>query len=300
MGKIEIRNLCFRYGKQMVLNNLNLDIPENALYGYLGNNGSGKTTTIQVLLGLARPVKGEVLYDGQPFRDQREKHLRKIGLCPGEPFYYDNLTGYEHLAYLDHIYHCGRTAINKVLAITGIENARNKKLRHYSTGMIHRLGMAMALLHDPDILFLDEPLNGLDPEGIHSIRELLLQLHQEGKTVFLSSHLLDEVEKTCTHVGILQHGCLLYQGDLSELLNSIEKRIHIRLDKVDLLHSVCKEVQIDSRIKSESILEVILSNDTTYDRLIELLGQGDYHISAIQPLENTLESVYLKLTSQTK
>ncbi|MFK2278150.1 ABC transporter ATP-binding protein [Bacteroides fragilis] len=207
----------------MVLNNLNLDIPENALYGYLGNNGSGKTTTIQVLLGLARPVKGEVLYDGQPFRDQREKQLRKIGLCPGEPFYYDNLTGYEHLAYLDHIYHCGRTAINKVLAITGIENARNKKLRHYSTGMIHRLGMAMALLHDPDILFLDEPLNGLDPEGIHSIRELLLQLHQEGKTVFLSSHLLDEVEKTCTHVGILQHGCLLYQGDLSELLNSIEK-----------------------------------------------------------------------------
>ena len=163
MGKIEIRNLCFRYGKQMVLNNLNLDIPENALYGYLGNNGSGKTTTIQVLLGLARPVKGEVLYDGQPFRDQREKQLRKIGLCPGEPFYYDNLTGYEHLAYLDHIYHCGRTAINKVLAITGIENARNKKLRHYSTGMIHRLGMAMALLHDPDILFLDEPLNGLDP-----------------------------------------------------------------------------------------------------------------------------------------
>ena len=85
MGKIEIRNLCFRYGKQMVLNNLNLDIPENALYGYLGNNGSGKTTTIQVLLGLARPVKGEVLYDGQPFRDQREKQLRKIGLCPGEP-----------------------------------------------------------------------------------------------------------------------------------------------------------------------------------------------------------------------
>lgn len=272
MGKIEIRNLCFRYGKQMVLNNLNLDIPENALYGYLGNNGSGKTTTIQVLLGLARPVKGEVLYDGQPFRDQREKQLRKIGLCPGEPFYYDNLTGYEHLAYLDRIYHYGRTAINKVLAITGIENARNKKLRHYSTGMIHRLGMAMALLHDPDILFLDEPLNGLDPEGIHSIRELLLQLHQEGKTVFLSSHLLDEVEKTCTHVGILQHGCLLYQGDLSELLNSIEKRIHIRLDKVDLLHSVCKEVQIDSRIKSESILEVILSDDTTYDRLIELLG----------------------------
>ena len=166
----------------------------------------------------------------------------------------------------------------------------------YDTSM----GMAMALLHDPDILFLDEPLNGLDPEGIHSIRELLLQLHQEGKTVFLSSHLLDEVEKTCTHVGILQHGCLLYQGDLSELLNNIEKRIHIRLDKVDLLHSVCKEVQIDSRIKSESILEVILSNDTTYDRLIELLGQGGYHISAIQPLENTLESVYLKLTSQTK
>ena len=231
MGKIEIRNLCFRYGKQMVLNNLNLDIPENALYGYLGNNGSGKTTTIQVLLGLARPVKGEVLYDGQPFRDQREKQLRKIGLCPGEPFYYDNLTGYEHLAYLDHIYHCGRTAINKVLAITGIENARNKKLRHYSTGMIHRLGMAMALLHDPDILFLDEPLNGLDPEGIHSIRELLLQLHQEGKTVFLSSHLLDEVEKTCTHVGILQHGCLLYQGDLSELLNNIEKRIHIKIGR---------------------------------------------------------------------
>ena len=103
-----------------------------------------------------------------------------------------------------------------------------------------------------------------------------------------------------SHVGILQHGCLLYQGDLSELLNSIEKRIHIRLDKVDLLHSVCKEVQIDSRIKSESILEVILSNDTTYDRLIELLGQGGYRISAIQPLENTLESVYLKLTSQTK
>ena len=223
-----------------------------------------------------------------------------MGCLVDGPALYADLTAWQNLKV-----QCLQRGLNEAdiaptLQLVGLKDTGSKPAGKFSLGMRQRLGLAVALLGKPEFLVLDEPLNGLDPEGIHSIRELLLQLHQEGKTVFLSSHLLDEVEKTCTHVGILQHGCLLYQGDLSELLNSIEKRIHIRLDKVDLLHSVCKEVQIDSRIKSESILEVILSNDTTYDRLIELLGQGGYHISAIQPLENTLESVYLKLTSQTK
>jgi ABC-2 type transport system ATP-binding protein len=217
MNILETKQLCFRYKHQPILNGIDLQIPEGSIYGYLGKNGSGKTTTIKVLLGLQKMPPDTVYYWGKEFNSNRNEILFKIGKLIESPNYYAGLTGYENLKCYDFIFHLGEKRIREVLELVGLGSSGNKKVKYYSTGMKQRLGIAKAIFHEPDFLILDEPFNGLDPEGIYQMRELIKHLKEAGKTIFFSSHILSDVEKICTHLGILDNGKLLFQGETQEL-----------------------------------------------------------------------------------
>lgn len=220
MNIIETRNLYFRYHKTVILNNINLEIPQGSIYGYLGRNGAGKSTTLKILLGLLPIPDHTVLYwKNKDINSNSSEILKSVGSLIEAPAYYPHLTAYEHLKYLDLIYRCGEKRIAQTLKIVGL-NAEKKIVKHFSTGMKQRLGIGMAIFHNPEILILDEPMNGLDPQGIHEIRELLLKLKEEGKTILLSSHVLGEIERVCSHIGILEKGELLYQGSLKTLMDN--------------------------------------------------------------------------------
>jgi len=172
--------------------------------------------------GVIKNVKrGKIYYDGRNFAKNSIDVLRKIGNTIESPSYYSHLTAYENLKYLDILYNCGEDRINEVLSIVNLDNVGNKKAREFSSGMKQRLSIALALFNDPDILILDEPLNGLDPEGVYDMRQLIIRLQNEGKTIFLSSHILSEIEKVCTHIGILNHGKLIYQGSIQSLMTEV-------------------------------------------------------------------------------
>lgn len=219
MNLLETNNLSFNYKKQQVLSNICLKIPQGSIYGYLGKNGAGKSTTIKLLLGLEKSEKDTIYFDNKEFCLNREEALSNIGCLIETPSYYGNLSAYENLRYLDILYKCGENKIQYILEIVRLTKDQNKKAKQFSTGMRQRLGIAMAMLHNPKLLILDEPLNGLDPEGVYEMRELLVKLRNEGKTIFFSSHILSEIEKICTHIGILNEGKLLFQGEINSLLS---------------------------------------------------------------------------------
>lgn len=295
MNILETKQLTFKYKKELILNHLELSIPQGSIYGYLGKNGSGKTTTIKLLLGLLKAPDDSVYYGGREFRHNRESILNGIGSLIEYPCFYGDLTGSENLKYLDYIYHCGQKRIDTVLELAGLTKARNKKVKKYSTGMKQRLGIAMAILHNPDFLILDEPLNGLDPQGIYDTRDLILRLRGEGKTILLSSHVLNEIEKICTHVGILDNGSLLYQGCIQELLSGIEREILIKLNNPPEAEKLCSANSITSEAISGNLLLVRVENERKYAALIQLLISNNIDIYSIEPKENSLESIFLKL-----
>lgn len=217
MNAIETKQLDFSYGRNELIRNLNIAVPQGSVYGYIGKNGAGKTTTIKLFLGLLPSRRGSIFYNGKEFHDHRTELLSRIGNLVENPSLYDHLTCAEQLQYLDYIYKKGGRRIDETLEMVGLLKDKNKKIKHLSTGMKQRLGIGMAIFHDPEIIILDEPINGLDPYGVHDVRELILKLHREGKTIFLSSHILSEMEKICTHIGIIDRGRLLFQGEMSEL-----------------------------------------------------------------------------------
>ena len=222
MNIIETRQLYFKYGKSLILQDINLEIEQGSIYGYLGKNGAGKTTTLKILVGLLANYKGHILFYGKDFYSNRIDNLHKIGNMIERPSLYDHFTVYQQLKYLDIFFKKGDKRIDEVLGLTGLKNEGNKKIKYLSTGMKQRLGIGMSLFHDPDLLILDEPINGLDPEGVYDVRQLLLRMQESGKTIILSSHILSEIEKICTHVGILDKGRLVYQGRMKELLLSTQ------------------------------------------------------------------------------
>ena len=213
---IQTHQLSYRRGQQLIVDKLNLQVPVGSIFGFLGPNGSGKTTTIRLLLGLIRPTKPDIFLFGQAIQENRLSILSKIGALIEAPVLYPQLSGYENMEIGRLARQVGRNQIESVLDLVGLTQAATKLVECYSLGMRQRLGIALALLGNPELLILDEPTNGLDPAGIREIRRLLVDLSQvHGKTVFISSHLLSEMEKLVTHVGILHHGQLLFQGPLT-------------------------------------------------------------------------------------
>jgi ABC-2 type transport system ATP-binding protein len=219
---IRTRGLAKRFGKVTAVDGIDLDVRPGDVYGFLGPNGSGKTTTVRMLLGLVLPTAGDIELLGQPVPRRAGRVLHRVGAIIETPAAYAHLAGRTNLALFDAAGPGGsrrtrRRRVDEALDRVGLGGIDRRPVRAYSTGMRQRLGLAAALLRRPELLVLDEPTNGLDPQGIHEIRQLLLGLNAEGTTIFLSSHLLAEVEQMCGRVGVLDRGRLVLQDDLAKL-----------------------------------------------------------------------------------
>lgn len=215
---IRTENLTKRYGERNVVDSLNLSVPQGVVYGFMGLNGAGKSTTMKMLLGLTTPTEGHIEVFGQPLDKNLPSILGRTGSLIEGPSYYPNLTGAENLSILQRLLNLPAQRIDETLEVVGLSGARDKLAKSYSLGMKQRLGIAMALLANPQLLILDEPTNGLDPAGIHEIRELLVALaHHDGVTVLVSTHLLAEIDLMADQVGIIHEGLLRYQGPLTGL-----------------------------------------------------------------------------------
>src|SRR5690349_13426084 len=220
---IEVKGLTKRYGPNTVVNNLNLAIPQGSIFGFLGQNGAGKTTTIRMLLGLINANSGRASILGHDTVTQRSHILPKVGAIVETPTFYPYLSGRDNLKQLALIAGVPFSRIDEVLEQVELSNRDNDKVKTYSLGMKQRLGIAAALLNNPQVIFLDEPTNGLDPQGTVDMRNLILRLAQSGRTISLSSHQLHEIEQICSHVAIISQGKLVVQGSIKELLEGTSK-----------------------------------------------------------------------------
>ncbi|EGO2802150.1 lantibiotic protection ABC transporter ATP-binding protein [Enterococcus faecalis] len=206
---LETKNLSKKFGKQSAVNKVSLQIKRNSVYGLLGPNGAGKTTSLKMIIGLLRPTSGEIIFDGEPWtRD----HLLKIGSLIESPALYGNLTAVENLMVHTKLMGIPKEKIYEVLEIVDLVGTGKKRASQFSMGMKQRLGIAIALLGDPELLILDEPTNGLDPAGVQKLRDLIASFPKRGMTVILSSHILSEVSQVVDDVGIISDGKLLFQG----------------------------------------------------------------------------------------
>jgi ABC-type multidrug transport system ATPase subunit len=225
---IQTNLLSFAFGKRTVVNNLSLNVPEGSIYGFLGPNGAGKSTTIRLLTGMLLSDKDNIFLQGRSLRQHLPGIFRGIGTLIESPSLYGHLTARENLRVIATLRGLPAARIDAVLDIVRLKTVQNRKVAHFSLGMKQRLGIALALLPNPGLLILDEPANGLDPSGIIEIRDLIKHLHrEEGKTIFVSSHLLAEVEKTCTHIGIIHKGTLRYENSLAGLRHDAQEQGHV-------------------------------------------------------------------------
>ncbi|MBW4443188.1 MAG: ABC transporter ATP-binding protein [Plectolyngbya sp. WJT66-NPBG17] len=223
------------------LNTVSLTVYEGETFGLLGQNGAGKTTLLKTLLGIVRPTSGRATLLGKPLGDRTVK--QRIGYLPENPYFYDYLTGWEILNFTGDLFGIGRSQqrkrIPELLDLVGLAQsaAKKKQLRQYSKGMLQRIGMAQALMNDPDLVFLDEPMSGLDPLGRYQMREIILSLKSQGKTIFFNSHVLSDVEKICDRVALLARGEMIAIGSMQELLGTAENyRVSVKGGKPETLH----------------------------------------------------------------
>ncbi|OYZ27935.1 MAG: ABC transporter ATP-binding protein [Sphingobacteriales bacterium 17-39-43] len=293
---IETRNLSYQFGNQLVLDRVSLNVREGSIYGFLGPNGAGKTTTIKVLLNLLQAEKGKVFLFGKDLNKNRIEILSGIGSLIEQPAIYSHLSGRENLLNRALLLQVHSVKVHEMLDLVNLTEHADKKAGQYSLGMKQRLGIALALLHDPKLLILDEPTNGLDPNGIIEIRQLIRKLVQErAKTVFISSHLLTEVEKMVTHIGIINRGKLLFQGTIEELHNVSKKNLEIQTN--DLVRSrelLCKN-GYQAEILSDLILIPYLSENQSAE-INSLLVKHDHRVYSLTISKQNLENLFLSIT----
>jgi ABC-2 type transport system ATP-binding protein len=292
---IAVKNLSFSFGNQKVLDNISLSVPKGSIYGFLGPNGSGKTTTIKLLLSLLKNNEDNISLFGESLKGNREDILKRIGSLIEAPALYHHLTGFANLKARAIIFDVTEERIREILAIVGLTDAASKKASKYSLGMKQRLGIGLALLSDPELLILDEPTNGLDPNGIIEIRKLIQKLATEfGKTIFISSHLLAEIERIATHVGILYHGKLSFEGKIGDLQGIKTADILIETDRND----VAKELLAADYtvIQQGNVLKVAYQSQEQIASIVSALVHHKINVYSIYKEKKDLESLFLDIT----
>ena len=296
---IQTKNLSFSYDKKEVLNNLNLKVPESCIYGFLGPNGSGKTTTIKLLLGLLETPESQIHLFGKSLKGNRIETLQKIGSLVETPSIYGHLTATENLKAANVFYGKSKNRIAEVLDIMGLSSVANKKAKTFSLGMLQRLGIALALLPDPKLLILDEPTNGLDPNGIIDIRNLLTNLYKNyGKTIFISSHMLSEIEKITSHVGIIDQGKLLFQGSMDELNQINKKGVTIKTSDAEMAVLHLKNLQLPVEKIDSKHINLFINEEEPIANAIKILVNHSVEIYSIIPIRKSLEDLFLDITSR--
>jgi ABC-type multidrug transport system ATPase subunit len=296
---INTSNLTFDFGKQTVVKSLSLQVPEGSIYGFLGPNGAGKTTTIKLLLNLLQIQEGSIHIFGQELQSNRLSILAQIGSLIEQPAIYLHLTGKENLLNRALLLQVSAKRVDDMLDLVHLTQAANKKTGQYSLGMKQRLGIALALLGDPKLLILDEPTNGLDPNGIIEVRELLIDLvAKHDKTVFISSHLLAEIERMATHVGIINHGELLFQGDIKDLEAMSKPIVQIETDNTaDAANLLLKNNIPVTEVNEHHIFSPYISKQQTAE-INALLNKAGYNIYSIHKQQKDLEKLFLDITQK--
>ena len=293
---LKCENLYKTFGRKEILKNVSLEVKEGDILGFIGPNGAGKTTTIKLILGLQNITKGRVLINGYDVEKEFTKAIEKVGAIVENPDMYMYLTGYENLKLVSNLYkNISKERIDKIVRLVKLENRINDKVSKYSLGMRQRLGIAQAILHNPNLLILDEPTNGLDPEGIKEMRELLVSLAEKEKmAILISSHNLAELDNFCNKVCIIKNGEVIETSDIE----------NIKKDKIT--HFQIFEVNDTSNIKD--ILtenEIIILNKTTFkiniekekvDTIVEKLVKSKVRIYSIKEEEKTLEEAFFERT----
>lgn len=291
---LKIENLTKQYGRITAVKNLSLEVQRGNVFGILGPNGSGKTTTLGILLDVIKKTSGSFSWFGQP----PTKEMRKrIGAILETPIFYPYLSAVKNLEIVAEIKGAPVDRIDPVLRKVELYERRHDKFRTYSLGMKQRLSIASALLCDPEVMILDEPTNGLDPQGIAEIRELIKQIAREGKTIILASHLLDEVQKVCTHFCVLKRGSLLYSGSVEEVNKGVES-VEVIADANDMamvLEGYSKATKV---VQEEGKFVVTLENGVRAADLNAYLFSKDVTVSHLVTQRKSLEKQFLELLAE--
>jgi ABC-type multidrug transport system ATPase subunit len=300
---VETHGLTKRFGENVAVDRVELLVPRGCAFGYLGPNGAGKTTLIRVLLGLTHADAGTMSLLGYPVPKARDKALARVGAIVDEPRFHGHLTGRENLQMLaSSREHAAAQRIGPSLERVGLRQRADDRVTKYSMGMRQRLGVAACLLGDPELLILDEPMNGLDPAGMHDMREMIRALVAEGRTVVLSSHLLDEVQRTCDAVAIVDRGNVIRQGPITQLLAGTAVIVEVECSDPERARSLVEQTDVGAHVKVEaSGLEITLPTGTGRAVIAEInrvLVEGGIALYRLQPMQATLESWFLQVTSR--
>ena len=300
---VETHGLTKHFGPNIAVNDVELRVPRGCAFGCLGPNGAGKTTLIRVLLGLTHADAGTMSLLGYPVPKHRDKALARIGAIVDEPRFHGHLTGRQNLQILAAAREpAARDRIDASLERVGMLHRAGDKVSKYSMGMRQRLGVAACLLGDPQLLILDEPMNGLDPAGILEMREMIQSLAAEGRTVFLSSHLLDEVERTCDAVAIVDKGKVIRQGSIDELLAGASVEIEIDCSSPDrarsLLASTPFGAHVEARVEGLDIALPARTDRAATAEINRLLVEGGISVYRLQEVHASLEAWFLEVTNR--
>jgi ABC-type multidrug transport system ATPase subunit len=292
---VETVNLTHKFSEaETALDLVNLQVVEGGIYGFLGPNGAGKTTTLKLILGLLKRQHGEICVFGKPLKENRVETLRRVGSMIESPSLYGHLTAAENLQILQRVYSCPKGRIQEVLDLVGLARTGRKKAGQFSLGMKQRLGIALALLHSPSLLILDEPTNGLDPNGILEMRGLLQSLNQQrGVTILLSSHLLPEVEKLVTHVGIINRGRILFQGTFAELMNRRREKSFVVFETNDdaKAERVIRGMGVSARLEAGGVAVPALERERVA-AVNQTLVRSGIEVYQIGKVESDLEKIF--------
>ncbi len=293
---LTINNLNKRYGRIQAVKNVSLEIKKGNVYGILGPNGSGKSTTLGIVLNVVNKTSGDYSWFGGTM--QTHDALKKVGAIIERPNFYPYMTAQENLELVCKIKGINYSKVQEKLEVVGLIERKDSKFRTFSLGMKQRLAIASALLNDPEILILDEPTNGLDPQGIHQIRDIIKRIALQGTTILLASHLLDEVEKVCSHVLVLRKGEILYSGIVSGMSSSNGV---IELQSIDneKLMSVLKKYPNLEAIKEEDGKVIVHSNtDVAPNELNKFLADNNVYLTHLVKRKHSLEEQFLELTAK--
>ena len=291
---LSISNLTKKYGSLTAVDDLSFTIEKGNVYGILGPNGSGKSTTLGIVLNVVNKTNGEFNW----FKGTETTHqaLKKVGAIIERPNFYPYMTAAENLKLVCKIKEVPADKIDEKLEVVGLLDRKNSKFKTFSLGMKQRLAIASSLLNDPEILILDEPTNGLDPQGIHQIREIIKKIASEGTTILLASHLLDEVEKVCTHVVILQKGRSLYTGSVDNM-NASHGFFTLKSENLDALHQALESIDIINNIKKEGDMIVAYINEPLESsELNKILFNKGITLSHLVHRKESLEELFLEIT----
>ena len=295
---LELKNVSKSFGKRKVIDNLNLEVQEGEIYGFLGPNGSGKTTTIKMILKFISSDSGEIKVNGYDTTKEFEKAMECIGAIVENPDLYKYMSGIDNLRLHARIRNIDEKRIEEVLELVELKEREKDKVSKYSLGMKQRLGLALTLLHKPKVLILDEPTNGLDPAGIKKLRDILKEIsHQEGVAVFVSSHILSEMQLMCDKVAVLDNGKIVKVENITNIDDNGEtiETVEIKANYLEKAQSIIKEeFKIDTENEDDHI-NITLPADKL-PQVIKELAVADVEIKAVIPREHSLEEIFFDAT----